>query len=55
MKQVFRKLTDDMGEENDMDDKDELADLEMKIKYASPSNSCCCVTFRILALLQPPL
>ena len=31
MKQVFRKLSDDMTED-DVDDRDELADLEAKIK-----------------------
>ena len=32
MKQVFRKLTDDISDDPDGDDRDELADLELKIK-----------------------
>ena len=32
MKHVFRKLTDDMADDHDLDDRDELADLEQKIK-----------------------
>ena len=32
MKQVFRKLTDDISDDPDGDDRDELADLELKIR-----------------------